>query len=404
MKILQIATQVPLPVTDGGKLSVFGITKNLSQKGHDVDFVCYRKHDNYLKSIDLLKPYCTPYILDVQTDNSVISALINIFSPIPYNASKYKSKKLKKFIKNYFKEKDVDIIQIEHLHLGWLAPLLQKVSKAPIILRSQNLEMRIMKRFAENQKKIILKYFAKIQYKKFIKFEPLICSKFDLCIMISRQDEIELKKLNPAINTKYIPAGIDTSLLEYKKKEEIAFSLVHIGHTDWLPNYDSLKWFLSDIMPRLINQESKIHLYVYGGGNTKDFPVPQNVKDNVTIVGFVDNIWKEVLEKELAVVPLRIGGGIRIKILEMLAVGENIITTSIGKEGIDIFNEQEVLIADDADNFVKKILNFFSGKHDKDRMRINGKEFIKNNYTWNEIIKRFEAEYTYLLMNRGKNY
>ena len=91
MKILQIATLVPFPPTDGGRLSVFGLIKSLSQRGHEIDFVCYQKDADYQISYDGLKEYCTPHILNVQTENNVTGAFKNFFSNIPYNASKYYS-------------------------------------------------------------------------------------------------------------------------------------------------------------------------------------------------------------------------------------------------------------------------------------------------------------------------
>jgi len=171
MHILQIASQVPVPAIDGGKLSVWGVTKNLSLLGYTIDFVCYLQHNDYSESQKLLEEYCTPHLLKVKTDNSFWGAFRNVFSKTPYNASKYKSRKLLNFIRSYFKDNDVDIVQIEHLHMGWIIDEIRKLTKAKVILRQQNLEMLIMKRFYENQKNPLLKLFAKLQYKKFIKFE-----------------------------------------------------------------------------------------------------------------------------------------------------------------------------------------------------------------------------------------
>ena len=115
MRVLQIATQVPVPPIDGGKLSIYGITKSLHERGHKIDFVCYKKHDDYQESYNLLKEICVQYILDVQADNNIIGAVINLFSAVPYNASKYYNSKLKKFLKNYFLKNLPDIVHIDHL-------------------------------------------------------------------------------------------------------------------------------------------------------------------------------------------------------------------------------------------------------------------------------------------------
>ncbi|GBD90549.1 glycosyl transferases group 1 [bacterium BMS3Abin04] len=401
MRILQISPQIPVPPTDGGKLSVWGVTKSLAKLGHKVDFVCYLKHDNYKTSVELLKQFCTPYILNVQTDNSFWGALKKLFSPIPYNASKYIRKELVEFLHHYFKRNDVDIVQIEHLHMGWIIDEIRKLTKAKVILREQNLEMLIMRRFYENQRNPFLKLFAKIQYRKFVKFEPQMCAKFDKVIMISKNDEKELKKMDSSINTITIPAGIDSQLLNYKKKDIIPFSLVHIGHTDWYPNLDGLNWFINEVLPEIIKEKPMIKLYIYGGGNTKNYSVPNELKNNVKVVGFVDNLWESLADKALAIVPLRIGGGIRIKILELLATGTIIFTTNVGKEGISVSHNKELLVANTKDEFINSILNYFNGNIDLKQMAKNGRKFIENNFVWEKISKKFENVYSDLLNSKG---
>ncbi len=144
MRILQIATLVPIPATDGGRLSVFGLIKSLSLRGHNIDFVCYQKEADYNISYEGLKTYCTPHILNFQTDNSIAGAIKNLFSKVPYNASKYYSKLMLDYLTGLLNAKSFDIIQINHLHLGWLAKQLKIITKTPIVMRSQNIETIIM--------------------------------------------------------------------------------------------------------------------------------------------------------------------------------------------------------------------------------------------------------------------
>ena len=152
-----------------------------------------------------------------------------------------------------------------------------------------------------------------------------------------------------------------------------------------------------EIFPLLINQYPQCKLYVYGGGNTKNFPVPQELSGNIIIVGYVENLWQEIQDKAIAVVPLRIGGGIRIKILEFLATGQIIITTSIGKEGIDVSNMQHLIIADTVEDFVQRIIDLFENRINTDNMIINGKNYIRENYIWQVIAKKIENEYKNLM-------
>jgi len=399
MKILQLNTQIPYPPTDGGKLSVFGITKYLSKRGHEIEFVSYCNKYPGNEVLKGLKKYCNPHFIIANTKNNVLKAAINLFSEIPYNASKYRTNKLKFFLENFLNKQKFDIIHIDHLFLGWTVKTIRKHTDAPIVLRAQNLEMNIMKRFAEAQNNFMIKKFALIQYKKFLKYEPLVCSGFDLCIMISKIDKKELLKFNPEVNVISIPAGVDNTLLEIPKKEVIPYSLVHIGHTDWYPNYDALNWFINEIFADLVREIPTMQLFIYGGGNTYKFPIPSRLKKYIRVIGFVENLWKELQDKALAVVPLRIGSGIRLKILELLSTGTIVITTSIGKEGIDVENAKELLIANSKEEIIKKILDFFQGRYDVVKLRENGRKLIAENYTWSVIAAKFEKVYYELIEN-----
>lgn len=397
MRILQISNLVPFPPTDGGRIGIYGITKSLAEQGNQIDLICYLKNSDLDFSLNGLRPICNPYLLDVQTENNFWKAFLNLFSEVPYNVSKYCRKELVNSVKELLTKNIYDIVYVDTLHMGWIVDFVRGLTKAPIVIRCHNLEMRIMKRYAHVSQNLILKWFAQLQYKKLISYEPYIYSKFDQCIMVSDRDREELLELNPNVNATTIPAGIDSKLLRINKKDAIPYSIVHIGHTDWLPNYDSLKWFLDEIFPALVKEEPRVKLFVYGSGNTYKFPVPETLKQNVNIIGFVPDLWKELEDKSLAVVPLRIGGGIRLKILEMLAIGQNILTTSIGKEGINVKHGKHLLIADSKEDFIRTILNYFNNIYNNEQMSAEGKKFIQDNYTWEIISGKIETVFKQLI-------
>ncbi len=396
MRILFISTSIPFPPTDGGKLVVYGLLKSLAERGHEIELIAYLKHDDYKTSYENLKQYCIPHILDYKADNSLIGAFKNLFSSVPYNASKYYSKLILKYTIDLINRKSFDIIQINHLHLGWLADHIRLITKSPLVMRSQNIETIIMKRYSDNIRSPLLKYFSSLQYKKLKKYELQIYSKFDLCIMISDSDLHYLKKHLPETDAINIPGGVDSKLFIQEITEVNSHSIAHIGHTDWYPNYDSLKWFITGVLPLVLKKYPDSQLYVYGGGNTKNFPVDGKLKKNVNIIGFVDNLWNNLSKIKLAVVPLRIGGGIRIKILELLASGNLVISTSIGKEGINVQDYKHLLVADTAEEFADRIIQVFDG-YDVSRIIMNGRKFMEENYSWEVISQRFEESYRQLI-------
>lgn len=221
--------------------------------------------------------------------------------------------------------------------------------------------------------------------------------------MITSVDEQQIRQLDSRIDTTTIEAGIDEHLLNYRKKEVIPKSLFHIGSLDWYPNKDGLEWFLNSVMPSLSEQIPEIKLFIYGSGAEK-LKIDSKVKDNIEICGFVSNLAQNILNKELMIVPLRIGSGIRLKILEMLAMGCNILTTEIGKEGINAENKKHLLIGNSAEEFKSIIIDYLNGKYDKELISNNAKDLIRDSYTWPIIAKRFENEYMKIIeFNKMRN-
>jgi len=144
--------------------------------------------------------------------------------------------------------------------------------------------------------------------------------------------------------------------------------------------------------------DAKLYIYSAGGGQLK---INKSLQKNVILEGYVDNIWNEVKDKELLLVPLRIGSGIRVKIIEMLAAGKSIITTDIGKEGIDAINGKHLLVSNKPDEFADKIISFFKNEFDNEKLCVNARELIREKYTWSRIANQFERVYLDLINSRN---
>lgn len=400
LRILQISPQVPVPPIDGGKISIFGLLKSLTMKGHIIDFFCYRKHADYTYSVKELSKFCNPRIVDVQTDNNLLKAFINIFQDKPYNISKYIKEEMLINLKKYFNNHEPDIVHIDHIHMAWLIDYLRKFTTKPIVLREHNFESDILFRTYSLKKFPILKSYFYEQYNRLLDYEISYAEKFDKVIMISEVDEKKILTFNNKVNTITIPAGVDDVLFKYTayKHSKLPNSIFHIGNLDWEPNLDSVQWFINQIFPHIVANFPDAKFYVYGK-NSNRVSIPPRLKYNVKLVGFVpaSDIWNEIKDKQVGVVPLRIGSGIRIKILELLAQGHLIISTDIGKEGIPIVDGVHYLRANSPEEFKEKIFALFNNHYNVEEICINAQEFIKNNYSWNFIVEQFEKLYFSLI-------
>ena len=398
MRILQIAPQISYPPVDGGKISIYNTTKYLSLRGHQIDYVAYYFDEELLQYKVNLEEICTPFLIKYNTKNKLASAIKNIFSKVPYNFAKYYSDELKNFLIVYFKNKDVDIVHIDHAHMGWVVDVIRPLTKAKIVLREQNFELKIMERYYQEQKNIFLKAYAYIQYRKMLKYEPDLCRKFDNCIMMSKNDEVALLSFNSNIKTSIIPVGVSDTLLNFKKDTVLNHSISHIAPLHWFPNLDGLHWFVNDVLPTVIQKIPDMKLYLIGK-ETEKFPIPEKFKDNIVVWGFVDDPFGSLLKTQLTIVPLRIGGGIRIKIFELMAIGQPVLSTSIGKEGIEVYNNEHLFVADNAVTFADAIIQALQNSEEVEKMSIRAKRIIREKYTWEKIAESFESLYLETMKN-----
>lgn len=393
MNILQIAPQVPYPLDAGGRIGIFNITKYVAVLGHSVDLVMYTQKEDNSKASAVLSEFCTPHFVKADTSDSPAGALANLFSEVPYNISKYIKREMLDKVTELIAKTEYDVVHIDHLHLAWLSEEIKKLKNIRVVLREHNLEMEIMQRFYENQKNPLLKYFAWLQYRKFRSYEPRLCGTVDTAIMITDVDRGKLLTFRDDIATTVIPAGVTEEFLTQPAGSVDPYTLFHVGSLEWIPNYTGLQWFVDEVMPGITRLEPRIRLHIYGKAVEK-LKIPESLKNSVIVTGYVTDLLSELTDKHICIVPLSVGGGIRIKVLEMLALAKVVVSTSIGKEGIDASDGREILVADSAEKFAEKILWVVNHPDESQSIRVNAREFILQNYTWSSLAKRFTKCYS----------
>jgi glycosyltransferase involved in cell wall biosynthesis len=388
MKILQIAPRIPYPPTDGGKIVTYNTIKYLALRGHDITLICF---DDKEKKIPELEKYCKLISIEKDTKNNFLGYIFNIFSNIPYTISKYLSNNIKKDILDLLKKNKFDIIVLNQLHTAYYGFFIKEEFNLPVVLREQNVETIIMKRFYKNNKNLFIKFYAYLQYKKLYKYESKICEIFDRCIMITKNDEKIMKEINPYVNTSVISAGVDTSYFYPINIREEGYSLISVASMDWLPNIEAIEWFCKKILPLIKNEIPRVKLYVVG------INPPNAIKklggNNVIVTGFVEDVREYIAKCQIFIVPLKTGSGMRIKILNALAMEKAIVSTSIGCEGIEVTNGKNIYIADDKKEFAKKVIFLLNNKNERDRRGKEGLKLVKEKYQWEKIAEDTETEF-----------
>ena len=387
MVILTLTHMYPYPATDGGKIVTYNTLKYMKKKGIDNILITFGKSSQRTELDDITEVH----IIEKDTSNNISEAIKNLASYMPYNMYKYKDIRVIKKIDEILSHKKVDVIYIDHLHMAIYAKHIKKLyPEIPLVLRQHNVETTIMERFYKNQTNFIIKNYALMQYIKLKRYEGKIAKSFDKILMLTEDDKDRMYNMCKHKDIKVIPAGVDID--RYYPKHELyeENSIVFLGAMNWLPNEDGVLWFVENIFEKIVAANNNAKLYIVGKNPTQK--VKNLERNNIIITGFVEDEREYIARGSVFIVPLRIGGGMRIKILNAMSMEKCIISTSIGAEGINIINNKEIFIEDEIEKISNKIIYAMKNRDINKQMGENARKKIIDEYSWSAVINKIIEE------------
>lgn len=356
MRILQLCNKPPFPPKDGGCIAMHNITRGLLDAGHEVKVMTIFTHKHDLELENLSEEYIASTDIEgvfVDTKVNLVDAFSSLITQDSYNVSRFFSADFDMKLTRLLRKKNFDIIHLESLFMTPYIGTIRRLSKAKIVLRSHNLEYIIWERVASGTKNLAKRAYLKYLSKKLKEYELSVIHDVDGIASISMSDERKYRDLGvqrPLIN---IPFGIDLKNYTPQPYSRGKVTLFHIGSMDWRPNLEGILWFIEDVWPQLHTAHPELELHLAGRGLSEDM-LPEKMK-KVMIHGEVEDAREFMADHSIMIVPLLSAGGIRVKIIEGMALGKAIVSTSIGAEGIDYSDGKNLVLADDANSFAAAI-------------------------------------------------
>jgi len=396
MKILQLCKKFPYPMMDGESIAINYLSKSLTELHCEITLLAMNTSKHYYNVGDSLpnelSHYKEVHFVDVNNKATYFSAFLNMFSRDSYHVSRYHSKQFIKKLIEILNAEKFDVIHLETLYLTQFINIIRAHSNAKIVLRSHNVEFEIWERLSDNQNSIIMKVLLGYLTKKLKRFELKMLQKVDLLLPITQRDLKTFRSYGYLKAAKVVPIGLDTSdYLAIDKNIYEYPAISFIGSLDWIPNQEGLKWFLTDIWPKILEQHPEITFHVAG----RNMPAELFKKNipGVTFYGEVEDAKEFINAHPITVVPLLSGSGMRVKILEGMLLGRIVITTSLGLEGIDAQHKNQVLIAETTEEFIKAIDFCFQHPIQSQNISHRAQVFAARNYDNLEIGKELLSFY-----------
>ncbi len=399
MKILQLCKKFPYPLKDGESLAVTHLSQAMNQLGCEVTLLSMNTTKHYFDLVDLPSSYSHYHSIHTVTIDNRIKpkdAFFNLFSATSYHVARFISLDFKKQLIQLLKNNKFDIIQLETMYLAPYIQVIRQYCNAPIVMRAHNIEHEIWERVAENSKFLLIKWYLKYLTSKLKKYEISCLKDYDLLVAITKRDLNLYQNLGYRKSALVIPVGIEKQSYEpnYKSYQKYP-SLSFIGALDWIPNQEGLIWFLDNVWNKLSAQYPRLQFHIAGRHAPKS--ILQLQIPNVVVHGEVPDAKAFINQHSIMVVPLLSGSGIRVKILEGMALGRVIVTTSIGVEGIEAVNGKEIMIADSAIAFANCIETCIENNSKLEQVGQQAKKLIDSEFDNLAIAKRLLKSYKKLL-------
>lgn len=339
---------------DGESLAIFHLSKALNQLGCSVTLLAMNtsKHPFDLSDLpDHFIQYDSIHTVPVDNRVKPLPALANLFSSQSYHISRFISSKFEGKLTQLLENQKFDWIQLETLYLAPYVPLIRKYTKAPVVMRAHNVEHEIWERLGKQIRPFWKRWYVKHLTEKLRLYEINQLSRYDYLLPITQRDEERFEALGYRGPSLVLPIGLDMGRYEPDDRSfQRSVSLAYIGSLDWIPNQEGIEWFLKEIWKPLSARFSSLELHI-AGRNTPEWLLRLGWK-NVVVHGEVPDAVDFMNRHSVLVVPLLSGSGMRAKILEGMALGKVVLTTTVGLEGINAIDRKEVLIADTAEQFI----------------------------------------------------
>ena len=346
MKILLLCNKSPYPALEGGPMAMNSIVTGLLEAGHQVKILAVNSKKYNITMEDIPEDYQKKTgieLIDVDLRVKPFQAFKNLFSKKSYHVERFISKDFEDRLIAVLKKDIYDVVQLETLFMTPYVETIRKYTKASIVLRAHNVEHLIWERIAKGTRFFIKRAYIKHLAKTLKNYELNAISKVDGIAAITRKDAAFFRKYC-ATTTIDIPYGVYPEEFHpnYEVKEKPTF--YHIGSMNWMPNEEGIRWFLDNCLDAVVEKVPDFVFHLAGRN------MPEWLKEvknpHVDIVGEVPDAKTFVSGHDVAIVPLLSGSGIRIKIIESMAMGKTVITTMVGAEGILYEEDINIIIAE----------------------------------------------------------
>ncbi|HZT75637.1 MAG TPA: glycosyltransferase [Vicinamibacterales bacterium] len=396
--MLWLKSDLLLPLDKGGKLRTWHLLRHLAAR-HDVTFLAFAEPDTPRADIEGMHEVARRVETVTRADapkgslRFYADAAMHVVDPLPYAVSKYRSRAYRSTLSTLLRDTPFDLVVCDFL---FPAVNLPDRLPCPAVIFTHNVESEIWRRYAETKTSGLERWLYGAQYRRMLRYEARTLARFDGVLAVSDADAQTFARLYPdaiARPVHVVQTGVDTAYFKPSPVQPVHSrvpSLVFTGSMDWLPNEDAMQFFAREILPLVRGELPDVRLTIVGRAPT---PAVKKLADDaaIEVTGRVDDVRPYMDAAAVYVVPLRIGGGTRLKIFEAMAMGKAVVSTTVGAEGLPVTPDVHARIADGPRAFADAVVDLVRHPDRRRQLEAAARSLVVERFDWSAVAGDLEA-------------
>ena len=392
MRVLWVKSGGLVPLDTGGKIRSFNLLREIARNHEVTLFTFYGRYEGDTHA-QLEKHFsrvvCVPIDLpEARGTGEALDYALNLFSLRPYTMAKYCRPVVARALRELLHRHEFDVIVCDFL---FSADIIPWDWPRPKVLFTHNVEEQIWRRHFQVSKNPIWKAVSWREYQTMRSAERHYVRLAEHVLAVSENDRNYFATYEKTDKITVVPTGVDVEYFQPQNDAGDSETLVFTGSMDWLPNEDAILFFAESILPHLKPQVPGIKLRVVGRKPTERLQSLAKENSRIVVTGEVPDIRPHVRDASVYVVPLRIGGGTRIKIFEAMAMGKAVVSTPVGAEGLPVRHNENIVLAEDPQDFANQVLRLLKDRAERERVGRAARALVEENYSWRSVAGVFDT-------------
>ena len=388
MHLLQLAPRVCWPLDTGAKLRNYHLARVLAERAR-VTLLAFTDHEQSLADLENLYEQ----VIAVRRDPGYTfsKVLRGALGPTPLPVLNYTTEAMKGALERILREENFDIVQVESIHLMAYLPIIRAARKPPLVVCDwHNIESELMQRYSEREPSLPRRVYARRTARLMSQFERRAIREFDAHVVVSQRDAERLHNLDPDARVFLIENGVDTAYYSGQQVEPAPSQLtlkrriVFVGSMDYHANVHGVLNFADNVWPRVRDRQPNLVFTIVGRDPTAEVRKLSSIP-GVEVTGTVDDVRPYYRDAVAAIVPLNVGGGSRLKILEAMASGVPVVSTTLGAEGLDVRDGENILIVDTNEKLADAIIKVIVDAEQRNHLILGGRTLVTKRYDWSTL-------------------